>query len=109
MNYTDNNLKNLSDSLMSYSENYNVVLLSESTVENFEIGKTTLVFTDSIIEYDIQSVDIISTLIMGTMQALRSTALRFFESYNVAYTYVLTHKNANNYILSIQFKVVIYS
>jgi hypothetical protein len=104
MNYTDNNLKNLSDSLMSYSENY-----SDCTVENFEIGKTTLVFTDSIIEYDIASVDVISTLIMGSMQALRSTALRFFESYNVAYDYVLTHKNLNNYILSIQFKVVIYS
>jgi hypothetical protein len=109
MNYTDNNLKNLSDSLMSYSENYNVVILSDCTVENFKVGKTTLVFTDNVIEIPLESEDIISNQIEGKMQALRSVALRFFETYNVTYTYNIEHRNVNNFILSIHFKVVIYS
>lgn len=109
MNYTDNNLKNLSDSLMSYSENYNAVVLSSMTVENFEIGKTTLVFSDNIIEYSGTSEDVIANAIEGKMQSLRSLALRFFETYNVSYTYNIEHRNVNLFILSVHFKVVIYS
>ena len=109
MSFTDINLKNLNDSFMSYTENSSKVLLQGATIDDFAIDKTTLLFNDNIIEITGSSENVISEVIIGQMDALNSVALRFFNTYNVSYTYNLEHRSANLFILSVQYKVTIYS